>query len=926
MAEDWQLCLEWLQSCKVLPKVFAGKDLSDFAQCLRDGVVLCQLISTLLPNIEPKDYSIRPQMSQFMCLKNIRWFLNACRNHIKMRAADLFEPYDLLDLQDFKRVMNCLSSLSITDVAVRQGFQGFQPQDDDIYKNLEELTLSDMPDEDIYGPVSTDGEREQIYEDLCSFKPRGRASIASQVARGVDKTKTDFCVEEILETEKNYVHALQMITEKFIRHLELTILTKDLIPTIFTNIEDIYTIHQDIYGELTNATSHQDIAKVFIKAQKRLVIYAEYCAGLPRAQNKVDEVMKKSDVFKHSVADCEQQANDGKFRLRDLLVVPMQRIMKYGLLLQELRKNLARESVYSKTSQEMKDIEKAIAMMQDLAYYVNEVKRDRESLETIRMIEESIEDLSMPSGTKLDDYGHLLKDGELKVKFHDDNRELKRYIFLFDKVILMCKSKGETYSYKNALVLHDYKLEDIPGGPIKVWRHSFVLVKKENKTAITFFAKSEDMKRKWMESIELAIENFDPPSSKENGFEFMMQTFSQATTCDSCNKLLAGCFYQGYLCSKTKLKVHKHCIDRAVKQVRPGPLSPRTPSHRRQRYVTKHAYHGLPPHPQDKPTLSFNKGESIDIHTDQMHDRDWYYGSKNGNQGFFPASYVEKTRSSTLSTQSRTSVGSRFTFRDSGISGNLSFGSMSSGTGSVISAGSDYVNTPDTNLSIYPWYVGMYNKKEASAMLADAEDGVFLVRESKDNPGTHAIGIAYGEAAKHIKITKTKDVFSIADFKGFNSIPDLIKYYQTHTLHDSFPELTTTLRIPFNTRGSVKRGSVSHSNSFDNTSAHEGRRPFPRNRVGSSPSLFSTSPSPRAASRTSIPPIIGKAKVSFDYSSKETNQITLVAGNTVAIVSKAGGDRGWWKGAAVTNGQLGRIGYFPMAYVEECDEDAPGFL
>lgn len=31
--------------------------------------------------------------------------------------------------------------------------------------------------------------------------------------------------------------------------------------------------------------------------------------------------------------DCEQQANEGKFRLRDLLVVPMQRIMKYALLL-----------------------------------------------------------------------------------------------------------------------------------------------------------------------------------------------------------------------------------------------------------------------------------------------------------------------------------------------------------------------------------------------------------------------------------------------------------------------------------------------------------------------------------------------------------------------------------------------------------------
>ena len=64
MAEEWQLCLEWLQQCRVLPWEFAGKDVLDFANSLRDGVILCQLIATLKPSIEPKDYSLRPQMSQ----------------------------------------------------------------------------------------------------------------------------------------------------------------------------------------------------------------------------------------------------------------------------------------------------------------------------------------------------------------------------------------------------------------------------------------------------------------------------------------------------------------------------------------------------------------------------------------------------------------------------------------------------------------------------------------------------------------------------------------------------------------------------------------------------------------------------------------------------------------------------------------------
>ena len=31
--------------------------------------------------------------------------------------------------------------------------------------------------------------------------------------------------------------------------------------------------------------------------------------------------------------ECQVKANDGKFRLRDLLAVPMQRVLKYHLLL-----------------------------------------------------------------------------------------------------------------------------------------------------------------------------------------------------------------------------------------------------------------------------------------------------------------------------------------------------------------------------------------------------------------------------------------------------------------------------------------------------------------------------------------------------------------------------------------------------------------
>ncbi|KAF6034878.1 hypothetical protein EB796_006828 [Bugula neritina] len=316
----------------------------------------------------------------------------------------------------------------------------------------------------------------------------------------------------------------------------------------------------------------------------------------------------------------------------------------------ELKKNLGKDKIFEIGSPPMKNIEKAIDVMQDIAYYVNEVKRDRESLDTITMIEQSIEDLSMPQGTRLEDYGHLLKDGELKVRFHDDNRELRRYIFLFDKVMLMCKSRimdfllwGETYSYKNALVLHNYKLEDVPGGPIKVlqWRHSFMLVEKENKTAITFFSKNEEIKKKWIDSINMAMDNYTPEFSKDNGHDFIMHTFTQPTECDACEKLLAGCFYQGYLCSNKKTKAHKHCIKKIVH-------NKASSSSRRQvvhpvhavRYKAKYAYQGLPPPPHGRPSLKFSQDDTLEV--ENTDDQDWWMGSRGGHHGYFPSAYVEK--------------------------------------------------------------------------------------------------------------------------------------------------------------------------------------------------------------------------------------------------------------------------------------------
>lgn len=71
---------------------------------------------------------------------------------------------------------------------------------------------------------------------------------------------------------------------------------------------------------------------------------------------------------------------------------------------------------------DFRGLERAKEAMVDVAQYCNEVKRDSDTLQIMHDIQESISDWVMPEDTELKDYGRLLKDGELRIKAHNDQK------------------------------------------------------------------------------------------------------------------------------------------------------------------------------------------------------------------------------------------------------------------------------------------------------------------------------------------------------------------------------------------------------------------------------------------------------------------------------------------------------------------------
>lgn len=480
----------------------------------------------------------------------------------------------------------------------------------------------------------------------------------------------DHCVRELIETESNYVHALEMIIVGFADRIKI-LLDKEQDKLIFGQIRNFHHIHSVFQAHLvkaafriynkdlpklpspkrnsttstskpstptltgakdlinisplsspkdllanspqtaltnkttTNGDNNLKISTCFLNIKEKFLKYGEYCATLSKAQALLDELTSKNETIAAQLDRCQQEANEGKFKLRDLLSLPMQRILKYHLLLAQLIKNT------NPTNEDYQGLKRAHEAMVDLGQYINEVKRDSEAIQIINDIENSIVGLNMPSNTQLTDYGRLVTDGFLRVKVpqdpkpkvsqesrlklpHDTKVKQKRYVFVFDKVMLitLCKtsryqykekSGASTYYYKEALVFSEYELDINPKNPSTEtlgkhatrdkWSFNFNLIRISDRSVYSFYLKTQEMKNKWISAIQKAMDNTRPASCRQSAtnHEFLMHTFDKASSCDHCGKLLLGLLYQGYRCRICFTSVHKKCLT----AIRPcGPALP----------------------------------------------------------------------------------------------------------------------------------------------------------------------------------------------------------------------------------------------------------------------------------------------------------------------------------------------------------------
>nr|XP_028588458.1 guanine nucleotide exchange factor VAV3 isoform X1 [Podarcis muralis] len=851
--EPWKQCAHWLIQCRVLPVnhrvTWDTAQVFDLAQTLRDGVLLCQLLNNLRPHaINLKEINLRPQMSQFLCLKNIRTFLLACCETFGMKKSELFEAFDLFDVRDFGKVIETLSKLSRTPIALVTGIRPFPTEesvnDEDIYKGLPDLIDESGvdEDEDLYDCVYGDDEGGEVYEDLMKAEAAHQPKCPENDIRSC-------CLSEIKQTEEKYTETLESIEKFFMVPLKRFLTTSEF-ETVFINIPDLVKIHrsltQDIHESIVNK-GDQNLYQIFISYKERLVIYGQYCSQVETAISCLDNISKTKEDVKLKLEECSKRANNGKFTLRDLLVVPMQRVLKYHLLLQELVKHTSDQT-------EKNNLKQALDAMKDLAQYVNEVKRDNETLREIKQFQSSIENLNQ----SLLLYGRPQGDGEIRITTLDKRARQDRHIFLFDLAVIVCKRRGDNYEMKEIIDLQEYKIANNPttDKENKKWSYGFYLIHIQGQNGLEFYCKTKDLKKKWLEQFEMALSNIRPHYGETNTHNFKMHTFTRVTSCKVCQMLLRGTFCQGYLCSKCGAGVHKECLGRLDNCGRANLGEPGTLKHERRpnglRKSSRHMDPGLPkmqvirnysgtpqPAPHDGPPLHIQIGDIIELIKGDAHSLFWQGRNVVTRElGFFPSDAVKPCP--------------------------------------CVPKPVDY--------SSQPWYAGMMERPQAETELINRVNSTYLVRYRTTESGEYAISISikYNNEVKHIKIFTRECFFHIAENRKFKSLMELVEYYKHHSLKEGFRSLDTTLQYPYK----------ESENSLDQRS----------NRASGNRACGNSVLSPK---------VLGIAIARYDFCARDMRELSLVKGDVVKIYTKISAN-GWWRGEV-----NGRVGWFPSTYVEE---------
>ncbi|WVN86432.1 uncharacterized protein L203_101596 [Cryptococcus depauperatus CBS 7841] len=267
--------------------------------------------------------------------------------------------------------------------------------------------------------------------------------MAEEMQRGLSRSSADAnafkSVEELVASEKSYVQELEILVRCAQEMTEAQLISTETNHQIFSNLSKILEFHRKFLIKLE--TEYEPIqekgpgawaegvwGRPFIVCEQDFDCYGPYCANYLDAITVINDQMPIL-IRGQELPPAERPCLDPQRELQAFMIKPIQRITKYGLLLDAILYATAKHEYPFRP-----ELEEASAAVKRIAASINEVTDFKAKQATVRELMERVDDWK---GHEVERFGPLHLDDHFTVTKADQPREY--HVFLFEKMMLCCK-------------------------------------------------------------------------------------------------------------------------------------------------------------------------------------------------------------------------------------------------------------------------------------------------------------------------------------------------------------------------------------------------------------------------------------------------------------------------------------------------------
>ncbi|KAM8710186.1 hypothetical protein ACLKA7_016907 [Drosophila subpalustris] len=255
-------------------------------------------------------------------------------------------------------------------------------------------------------------------------------------------------LNELVTTEESYVQDLQKIVNGYMKEIHNKEIPRPVdlqggkMDLVFNNIKEIYEWHRDKFLRALRhcQKSPVDLGPLIKNSTNKFTMYYYFCSNKPLSEFIVNEHQQYFDQIRQKLGH--------RLDLSTLIIKPVQRIAKYGLLIKQLLRETNRAGLHN----EVPSLMEAYQQMDIVVKTVNDMM----------VVLRSLHDFD----GEITAQGNLLLQGALNCSIDAGQKQRELQVFLFQQIIIFAdiqKAKSQytdpIYKYRTHIQLNHMHLE-----------------------------------------------------------------------------------------------------------------------------------------------------------------------------------------------------------------------------------------------------------------------------------------------------------------------------------------------------------------------------------------------------------------------------------------------------------------------------------